>query len=253
MMGSRGIRVETQRRGFTLVELLVVIAIVLILSVVVISTMGLLTRRSLKTARNSFAGYFEGIRSQAVNSNSAIVVAVLPGKRGEPVHYPLTVKQGDSSTTINVGPGIVAFMVNRRAFGGANSSKVPVWERLLYLDRDFIFEKELTEEIEIVPATVRRWQQSKWPVFEHVSAQDLKQVGIPDGALVMLIRADGKTVIPGDVPGYVVDRADPKQLDGDIVLGDGTSLLFLDISPVARVRGALLLKEQLPQNSPFLE
>ncbi len=244
--------------GFTLVEMIVVIAIILLLVAVLINTLDLFGGRSLRMARNSVAGYFDGLRGDAVNRNASILIAVLPNKGEDLVQYNIVVKQGEGKTEVPIGPGFVPFIIRNDVTG---KSPQP-WERLLYLDRNFLFENEFSPNppVQIHPLLLERWKKTGLPpAIENISAQELKAVGIPPHAYVLVIRPDGRFVIPGDVPGYIVDAAgsrdaggnsqQPNQLNGDLVLEDSDSIFFLDVNPLGRVRGHLIAYDLLPNGS----
>ena len=240
-------RHKRTHQAFTLIELIVVIMIIGLLTVILVPTLdALVGGKGLKMARNSLSGYFDGLRSTAVNENKGILIALLPGDRDaigirdDSITYPIVSSKNGKPHDVTVNAGFIAFAVVRDTQDGGKQRKKKAWERLRYLERDFIFTEEFTEDVQPHKHLVSRLAKTKRPEIEGVPSDDIAAIGIPKNAYLIYIRPDGRALFPGDIPGYIVDHGDPEQIDADIVFEDGQTILFLDLSTLLRVRGSLI-------------
>ncbi len=230
------------RTGFTLVELMVVIALLSLLAAIMVPVLNhLVGGKSLRMARNSLAGYLEGIRSEALNRKSDILLVLLPPQ--DEADTPYTIQAYSPSqerpVDVKVGSGFVPFLIHPA------SEATNVSQRIQYMgkQKDFNFGLQFAD-VHLHPQKVRDWQKNTLPLLPTLGASDLKAIGIPHSAYLIYIQADGRALIPGDVPGYLVDGAGQEELNADIVLEDGEALLFLDVSSLLRVRGRLISYDQ---------
>ena len=231
-------------RGFTLIELIVVIAIIVILVLFIIPVINaLLGGKSLRMARNTFDGYLSGLRLEAVNRGAPVLVCFLPplpgrieddtrrsDDRGKP--WKLAVGE-DGATEEFEGEGMVAFLIDPVAPANAK-----IQTRFQYMNRNLMFASKFDRRIRVHPAKRSDWRGQR---LDRTLVPDLDRfantVGLPAGTFYVYIREDGMAQIPGDVPGFKVDGATVSNIDGDIVLEDGTAVAFLDISMLLKVRG----------------
>lgn len=201
---------KPNKKAFTLVELLVVIALIaLLVAVLVPVVITFMSGRGLRMAGNSVQGFFSFSRSEALNTRQPHIIVCYPVETALDVGGPVPRA---------VGPGFAVFRVD------VTNDKV---------DDAIVFVKEfrldhLGADIEFAT----RWQQ-------EIQRLPITGFGRLDGDLNerfgdyyhIVMRQDGRAQIPGDRPGYTIDRDTPEGMVGDIVLQDTRRFLFIDVNP----------------------
>lgn len=246
---------DKRKSAFTLIELIVVIAIIVLLVVVL---GGVLIRifgsRGISMARNSIDGYLNGLRLEAINRGTPILVVLVKPENGDPLSERdlVVADERDARDSITVTPGFYAFFVDREA-----PRSDPVYRRIRYMNRDLVFVDEFYQEVTLSQDMASPDLPDD---FEKVGVtisdlKDLKVIGSAgsiqqSGAYVILIRPDGRAIIPGDVPGFVMEQAKAEEADGDIVVVDQENVLLIDISPHLKVRSRLMRGDEA-ERSPF--
>lgn len=238
------------QRGFTIVELLAVIFIIILLGFLLLPVaMGLLGGgRSLPLIRNSIDGYFNGLRMEAANRNLPMIIALLPPQPNDTLTtYRLKTRNAKGAQIdVEVTPGFYAFYYDLTKPRSASAE-----ERLIYVGRNLVFEDEFAGDVELHPDLFKGKppapSQKAWEDI-GVFVSSLNTIGIPtDKAYLILVRADGKALIPGDVSGYQMESNSVSRLTSDLVFRDDSRTLFLDVSANLKVRDRMLDDQESQQ------
>lgn len=201
---------RTNRKGFTLMELLVVIALIALLVTVMVPVMlNFMKGRGLSMAGNNVSGFFAFARSEAMNWRLQHVI----------VAHEEAYSRGTEGTVVDItesiGPGLAVYRINP---------------------------DHAPDELEIT--FVRQLNFSAGIGGNVQFAESFKQdaphgplLDLPDsvnsefqGMYKILVRPDGRLVIPGDLPGYVLDTDNVRSLKTDMTLTDDDRYVFLDFN-----------------------
>ena len=66
----------------------------------------------------------------------------------------------------------------------------------------------------------------------------------------LVMRTDGRVMVPEDKPGYVLDMPDLRNLTTDLILTDDTRFMYVDINPATGTvrRSPVLNREDAGEN-----
>lgn len=202
--------VSRKNRAFTLIELLVVIALIsLLMAVLVPVVITFMSGRGLRMAGNNVQGFFAFARSEALNTRQPHIVVIYPKET------PL--KTGGPVARL-IGPGFAVFRIDTTTEQEADA---------VVFVKEFKIET-LGPDIEFSPYWLSQFDRTPLTGFGRVDAVLNQQFG---ESYRIVMRSDGRAQIPGDRPGYTIDRDSPKGMVGDIVLQDRARFLFVDVNP----------------------
>jgi prepilin-type N-terminal cleavage/methylation domain-containing protein len=198
------------RLGFTLVELLVVIALIAMLMTVMVPViLRFMSGRGLGMTGNNLAGFIAYARTEAMNTRQTHVIAIY--------HEEKDISTADSVLQQTVGPGLVLFRIN--------PSPTSTYEKEINFVKQLSFTGQLGSDIRMT---------TRWRRTENISPV----LGLPDAANAMfarnykmVMRTDGRILVPNDKPGYVLDMPKLHNLDTDLVLTDDSRIMYVDINP----------------------
>ncbi len=201
------------RRGFTLIELLIVIALIALLITVLVPVMvGFLKGKGLSMAGNNISGFLAFGRGEAMNWRLPHVV----------VFHEEEVSVG-TGTVVEIeeyaGPGLAIYRINP-----LDEDRTNVNEDGITFVRKLDFADSIGGSVDFAD----EWKQN---------AARGPMPDVPDAANTrfrdeykILIRPDGRLMIPEDKPGYVIDKEEPTILNTDLTLTDGSRFVFLDFN-----------------------
>ncbi|MBE7492312.1 MAG: prepilin-type N-terminal cleavage/methylation domain-containing protein [Planctomycetes bacterium] len=199
-----------KRRGFTLVELLVVIALIaLLMTVMVPVILRFMSGRGLAMAGNNIAGFIAYARTEAMNTRQTHVLVMFDKEEDRS-------PQGSDIARI-VGPGMVLFRIN--------PNPTTTDDQVINFVKELNFKAQVGGDVRFADGWLRKCP--KGPML------DLPQ-GVNDafeGKYKLVLRPDGRVVVPEDKPGYVLDIKESRNLDSDIILTDDTRYVFVDVNP----------------------
>jgi prepilin-type N-terminal cleavage/methylation domain-containing protein len=197
------------RRAFTLIELLVVIAVISLLVAVLVPVMiSFLKGRGLTMVGNNIAGFIAFARGEAMNTRLSHVIVMYP--ESEEITGP------DAVVPLYVGPGMACFRINPNPEPG---------EQVITFARQLDFAADIGGS-EIVFAERWRRHAPVGPVHELPPVVN-ERFG---DKYMLVMRPDGRVVIPGDKPGYRLDTDDLRGLDTDLILKSGGRYVFIDLN-----------------------
>jgi len=199
---------RTSVMGFTLVELLVVIALIaLLMTVMVPVVLRFMSGRGLGMAGNNIAGFVAFSRTEAMNTRQTHVIAMYTEEKD--------ISNVESSLVQKVGPGMVLFRINPNPTGN---------DKIVNFVKQLSFTAQLGSDIRFTDKWLRK-------------ADTKNLTGLPDaanrqfaGMYKLVLRTDGRIMVPNDIPGYVLDLKDLRKVQTDIMLTDGSRYLLIDIN-----------------------
>ncbi|MCC6574088.1 MAG: prepilin-type N-terminal cleavage/methylation domain-containing protein [Planctomycetes bacterium] len=198
------------KQAFTLVELLVVIALIsLLVAVLVPVVITFMSGRGLRMAGNNVQGFFAFSRSEALNSRQPHIIVCYPVATELDVGGPIM---------RTIGPGFAVFRIDVTNDKTEDAIVFLKEFRLDQLGDDINFPDRWQSEYERTPLTG----------FGRLDGDINERFG---DYYRIVMRQDGRAIIPGDKPGYTIDRDTPEGMVGDIVLQDARRFLFIDVNP----------------------
>lgn len=201
---------RNNRKGFTLMELLVVIALVALLVTVMVPVMlSFMAGRGLSMAGNNIAGFVSFARSEAMNWRLPHVLVM----HEEEIER--NVQGSVVDTNEYIGPGIAIYRINK--------DHGPDEEEITYV-RQLDFSTGIGGSVDFADAWKR--EAPRGPLLDLPDSANTRFQGM----YKILVRPDGRLIIPRDKPGYVLDTGDVSRYDTDLVVGDGNRYVFLDFN-----------------------
>jgi len=201
-----------KRKGFTLVELLVVIALIaLLMTVMVPVILRFMSGRGLSMAGNNIAGFIAFARTEAMNTRQTHVLVMFPTEEDRSVP--------GSSIVRMVGPGMVLFRIN------PNPNPATSDDQVINFVKELNFKAQVGGDVRFADGWLRKC--AKGPMLELPQSVNESF----EGKYKLVLRADGRVVVPEDKPGYVLDIKETKNLDTDLILTDDTRYVFIDVNP----------------------
>lgn len=196
--------------GFTLVELLVVIALIaLLMTVMVPVILRFMSGRGLGMAGNNIAGFIAFARTEAMNTRQTHVIAMFNEEKN--------ISTSDSMLQTTVGPGMALFRINPNA-ARYNENEVNYVKQIN-------FSGQLGSEIRFAD----RWKAGA--VVSRVPELPDKTNDMFANNYKLVLRTDGRIMVPDDKPGYVLDMDKLQRLNTDLILADDSRVMYMDINP----------------------
>ncbi|MBX3460319.1 MAG: prepilin-type N-terminal cleavage/methylation domain-containing protein [Planctomycetes bacterium] len=197
-------------RGFTLMELLVVVALIALLVTVMVPVMlSFMKGRGLGMIGNNFAGFVAFARTEAMNTRQTHVIVT---------YFEEESLNLGGEFDRKAGPGVVLWRLNPNPTPGSDDLRINYVKQL-------DFEGGIGGSVDFA----KSWK-SRAPLGPSLSISDeANQKFVGKYKLVLL--PDGRVEVPEDKPGYVLDTGQTKGIRTDMVLTDGTYIVFVDINP----------------------
>jgi prepilin-type N-terminal cleavage/methylation domain-containing protein len=203
--------VRNNRKGFTLMELLVVIALVALLVTVMVPVMlNFMRGRGLSMAGNNIGGFVSFARSEAMNWRLPHVLVM------HEEEFALS-SGGEMDLTEYVGPGIAIYRINPDFDASQDEQEITYVKQLN-------FSSGIGGNVDFAQG----WKQDapRGPLLDLPDSANTRF----QGSYKILVRPDGRLIIPDDKPGYVLDTGDVSNLDTDLILSDGDRYVFMDFN-----------------------